>query len=346
LRTVDGAHFCTVQAGGDLYDHVDSYRGHIDNFSFHQLKILSAYLFFFDLNLIDPKQPSKVVEVSTGDDSTPSEHEHITSDLTLPTPPEVTLPSVDLAAPVVSAPVRKVSVEDRAYANYKVGEFKTLPGGKENLLEIYDCDCPVSQLSVRLEKEGKQVVFQRTIQTASNRKQQVQRFTVPYTLSPERVEAKYNHNRDGGTLSLLLTKPDMSSAGGASGGTRSGEFTKFIIGAVAGSEGKVTMRPSQTKEFFQFEATGEPKWETEVIGELTDGEQVKFHAITTDLDASVKKKATQTFTLPAKVTLDHFELLNGGHCVKVHQKKVVTSTTTAAPAQTTQADVDIKIIVV
>jgi len=300
---------------------------------------------------VDPKGSSLVVS------DAPVSHrdgdEHIVSDLTLPTPPEPqhqhneVLPVVDLVVPHVQAPVEKVGVEDRAYKNYRVGEFKTLTGGKENLLEIFDCDCHISQLSVRLEKEGKQVVFQRTIRTSNNMKQQVQRFTVPYILNPDRVDVKYGRDRDGGTLSLLLTKPDPS-AGGTAGGSLAGEFTKFTISAVAGSQGKVTMKASQTKEYFQFEASGEPKLDTEVIGELAEGDQVKFHAITTDLEANVKKKATQTFNLPAKVTLDHFELSDGGRAVKVHDKKVASKGPSSSHAHSpeVQPDVDIKIVAV
>jgi len=253
----------------------------------------------------------------------------------------------DLPPLTLAPPVRKISVEDRAYKNYRLGEFKTLPGGKENLLEIYDCDCQFSQLSVRIEKEGKQVVFQRTVQTGNNRKQQVQRFTVPYSLCPDRVNAQFNSKRDGGTLSLLLIKPDPAAGGGGgSAGVLAGEFTKFTIKSVFESQGKISMKPAQTKEYFLFEATGEPKWDTEVVGELTDGDQIKFHAITTDLDAGVRKKATQTFTLPLKITLDHIELEDGGRKVKVHLKKVPTTTTTTNPttAPTVQPDVDIKIV--
>jgi len=120
-------------------------------------------------------------------------------------------------------------------------------------------------------------------------------------------------------------------------------FTKFTVAPVEGSQGKVAMKPGQTKEYFIFETTGEPKFETEVVGELLDGDQVKFHATKVDLDAGVKTKSTQTFTLPGKVTLDHIELSDGGRTVKVHQKKVNTNTN--IQTQTTiQPDVDIKII--
>eukprot|EP01124_Arcella_intermedia_P019284 TRINITY_DN265_c0_g1_i1.p1 TRINITY_DN265_c0_g1~~TRINITY_DN265_c0_g1_i1.p1 ORF type:complete len:136 (+),score=16.11 TRINITY_DN265_c0_g1_i1:19-426(+) len=61
MRDENGSTWCTVQPGGDIVDGIDGFRGHVDNFTFHKLKVLTAYLFFFDQNLVDPGRPSKVV---------------------------------------------------------------------------------------------------------------------------------------------------------------------------------------------------------------------------------------------------------------------------------------------
>jgi len=167
-----------------------------------------------------------------------------------------------------------------------------------------------------------------------NRKQQIQRFSIPYTLSTDRLEAKYARLKEGGTLSLLFKKPDLSSSGSVSG-----QFTKFTVNAVSGSEGKVTMTAGETKEIYQFKTSGEPKLETEVVGELVDGDQVKFNFITIDNKAGTRKTATQTFTLPMKITTDQIEVEEGGHRIVIRRKASFASS-----AVTLLPDIDVLII--
>lgn len=257
--------------------------------------------------------------------------------------PEEVEPAQTLPLPVQPAvpEPKKDTIEDREYKDYKVGGFTTISEGKENLLEISNCDCPASQLGVRIEKQGSQVVFQRTVLTGGQKKQQVQRFTMPYVISSDRITAKFEPQKDGGKLTLHFRKP----AGGASSvATTSGEFTKFVVAAVAGSEGKVTMKPSQEKDRFIFEPTGEPKLETEIIGEIEGGD-IKFHAITKDLQAGVSKKATQSFSLGTPISVGQIDVENGGKRVLVYPKRQVTAPTSAA-ADTVPSDIDVTIQVI
>jgi hypothetical protein len=340
MRNENGSHFATISNSGEIYDGIDGFRGKVTPFTFHKLRIITAYIFFFDQNIVDPTRPTKLKSITPP--VKPEAAPAATKD-TVPTEsePAVTLPMPVKPTPAAQhtpdpTPVRKVSVEDREYKEYKVGEFKTLSDG--NLLEISNCDCPVSQLSVRLEKQGTQVVFQRTIQTNHHRKQQAQRFTMPYVLSTKRITVKYDHGRDGGTLSLTFRKPE----GGASTGGQSGQFTKYIIPAVSGSDGKVTIKASQAKDHFVFEPTGEPKLETEIIGEIEGGD-IKFHAITTNLEAGERKKATQSFSLGTTVLLGQIDLENNGKKVLVYPKRSVAASHSQTPSEPIPDDTDIPI---
>jgi len=182
-----------------------------------------------------------------------------------------------------------------------------LSEGKENLLEISNCDCSVEKLNIRIEEQGKQLVFQRTIQNNKQIKQQVQRFTLPYVVTKERISAKYAQYRDYGTLTLSFRKPEGVSLNTGI----SGQFCKFIVAAVPNSEGKVTFKHTQVNDHFIFEATGDPKLETEVVGEL-DGGVIKFHVTTKDLEALVSKKVTQNFSLGIPIYLSQIDSENGG----------------------------------
>jgi len=219
----------------------------------------------------------------------------------------VNLAPVTLAAPV-AAPV-VAAAPARALKPYKVGEFKAIESGTKNQLEISDCDCDIGLLKVRIEENGQNVVFKR--------QEQHQRFALPYSLSLDRIHVTYDKNRDGGTLTLVLTKP-----GGGIPTNITGEFTKFTIpldpSAADGS--KVSMSAGQTAAFFQFKPQGASKYETEIVGELINGRDVKFHATITQTDKGTRTKSTQTFTLPNQVALDYIQV-GAGHEVKVFTKK-------------------------
>lgn len=52
--------------------------------------------------------------------------------------------------------------------------------------------------------------------TGNTKKEQVQRFSLPYSVTEDRVEATYARHVEGGKLSLVLTKP-AGAGSGASG---------------------------------------------------------------------------------------------------------------------------------
>lgn len=112
------------------------------------------------------------------------------------------------------------------------------------------------------------------------------------------------------------------------------------MAAVPGAEGKVTMKPSQEKERFIFEPTGEPKLETEIIGEIEGGD-IKFHAITKDLQAGVSKKATQSFSLGKPISVGQIDVDNGGKRVLVYPNRQATTSTEPLPS-----DIDVTIQVI
>jgi len=137
-----------------------------------------------------------------------------------------------------------------------------------------------------------------------------------------------------------MTKPVPTAATGLSG-----EFVKFTVPADSSARdtSKVTIKAGQTSSYFQFEMQGNSLHETEVVGELVDGDNLKFHTIVTVVTEGVRKKATQTFNLPSKVTLDHIECTDGGKTVKVHSKSIKQSTAVPVAATAVQTDVDVPI---
>jgi len=336
FRDGNGSYWGKISGSGELYDKFEAFKGKVDYFSYHKLKTITAYLFYFDSVLLDPSGTSKIgPPPEQGAETKQPEEAQETTDLPMPGFNEPPPPAIDLKPP--AEPV----IESREYKNYRVGEFKTLSGGKQNLLEIYDCDCPDHQLRVRLEKDGKQVVYQRTIQFGNEKKQTVQRFTIPYHLNHSRILVQYNKAREGGTLSITMTKPDPNEGGSS---PTSGEFCNFVVPATPGSEGKVTMKAGQFPTFFQFDVQGESKHETEMTGELLDGDSLKFHATTTIREENVKHKATQTFKLPTKIALDHIQCENGGRAVKVFMKKPENDKAGVAAPTLPDSDVYIQVI--
>lgn len=87
-----------------------------------------------------------------------------------------------------------------------MGDFLGIDNGTKNKLEIFDCDCDVSLLQVHIDSNGQNVVFHRVAQT--------QRFALPYQVTVDRVDATYDRNREGGTLTLVMTKPTAGASGG------------------------------------------------------------------------------------------------------------------------------------
>jgi len=47
------AHWAKVNSSGEVTDHVDAYKAKIDDFTYHKMKIVASYLFFFDPALLD-----------------------------------------------------------------------------------------------------------------------------------------------------------------------------------------------------------------------------------------------------------------------------------------------------
>jgi len=357
ISDANGGHFCTISSAGELTDSIDSHKGKFDNFTFHKIRMAVAYIFFFDGALIDPRRPSKITIEETEEEQslsirspssapTPSDEKQEET-LTLELPPPKNLgqkaeiptenESVTLS---LNFPPKKREIENRQYKTYKVGDFKNIENGKKNLLEITSCDCPVEQIAVRLEKGGKEVVFQRTTLTGDNKKTQVQRFALPYPLTLDRISAEYSEHTEEGKLILTMTKPVVTAAAGAI----NAEFTKFTIPATpsASPDSKISVKAGQSSAYFQFEIQGNSVHETEVIGELAGGENLRFHTVTTIESEGVQKKATQTFTLPFKVTVDHIECIDGGKLVKVHSKSFQQSTTSATELEQLDVTVPIK----
>eukprot|EP01125_Pyxidicula_operculata_P017790 TRINITY_DN6280_c0_g1_i1.p1 TRINITY_DN6280_c0_g1~~TRINITY_DN6280_c0_g1_i1.p1 ORF type:complete len:197 (+),score=30.95 TRINITY_DN6280_c0_g1_i1:24-593(+) len=53
LKQADGSHFGSIDTSGCIYDKADASVAKIDNFSFHNIKQIAAYIFFFDQKMID-----------------------------------------------------------------------------------------------------------------------------------------------------------------------------------------------------------------------------------------------------------------------------------------------------
>jgi hypothetical protein len=349
MRAENSAHFGTIKPGGDIFDALDGFRGKVSPFTFHKLKMIAAYIFFFDQNIVDPNRPTKLpipgapLPQALSSErlltpKTPLKKSSVESEITPPYPAALETPAVKSPADIIETPAVKSPavhiIIDREYKDYKVGAFKTISEGKENLLEISNCDCPVEQLVVRIEEKGKQVIFERTIVIQKQKRLQVQRFAMPYMVNRNRVSAKYDLQRDFGTLTLLFRKPEGASA---SGGT-SGQFVKFIVPAVPNSENKVTIKPSPVSDHYIFEANGDSKLETEVIGELEEG-TIKFHAITKDLQMGVSKKATQSFSLGVPIYLYQIDIENSGRKIIVFPSRPIPLSST----ETTPEDTEIPI---
>jgi len=324
MRDHNGSHFGTIKPGGDIFNAIDGFRGRVSPFTFHKLKMIAAYIFFFDQNIVDPALPTKLPIPGAPLPQALSSERLLTPKTPLKKSSVESAISPPSPAPVVESPVKSPvpMIIDREYKDYQVGNFKTISEGKENLLEISNCDCPVEQLVVKIEEKGKQVIFERTIIIQKQKKLQVQRFSMPYMVNKNRVTAQYALHKDFGTLRLLFRKPEGASSGGISG-----QFVKFIVPAVPDSENKVTIKPSQVSDHFIFEPNGDPKLETEVIGELEEG-TIKFHAITKDLQMGVSKKATQTFSLNVPISMSQIDIENGGRKVLVYPSRPIPLSST------------------
>jgi len=171
---------------------------------------------------------------------------------------------------------------------------------------ITTCDCEASQIKVRIEQNGQNIVFRRG--------EQSQRFALPYQVTVERVDARYAPGSEDGTLTLLLTKPTAPT----SGSPISGKFFFTHNVAATSGEGKVTMSAGQTNAYFLFKVQGSSKYDTEFQGELVNGREVKFHATVTQTDKGTKTTSTQTFTVPYQIAMDHIQV--SGDEVKVFIK--------------------------
>jgi hypothetical protein len=358
LRDASGSHWATIYPGGDINDSSESYRGKIDNFSFHKLKIIAAYVFFFDQALIAEGRSTKVLDegVTSSSNVTKKEEgskpssdnnnpwgEEVTETLSAPPPKSSSSSSAPAAAskvvveehstislappkPAASssvAPAASVIVEQhqtislgsptpapvvappRELKPYKVGDFQAIENATKNRLEVGSCDCDVSQIKVRVEQNGQNIVFRRG--------EQSQRFALPYQVEVARVSAVFDRNRDDGTLVLTMTKPTAPT----SGSPISGKFLTLNFPATSG-EGKVTMSAGQTNAYFLFKAQGSSKYDNEVQGELVNGREVKFHSTITQTDKGTKTTSTQTFTVPYQIAMDHIQVT--GDEVKVYIK--------------------------
>lgn len=60
LRDAGDSHFATLVATGEVRDTMETLVGHIDGFSFQNIRQVAAYIFFFDQGLIKPHLPSLV----------------------------------------------------------------------------------------------------------------------------------------------------------------------------------------------------------------------------------------------------------------------------------------------
>jgi len=243
-------------------------------------------------------------------------------------------PTVD----VVQIKKKVDPIENRIYRTYEVGGFKSIEGGTKNTLELTNCDVPVSQIKIRIEKNGSQIVFQRTIMENSATKDQIQRFSIPYMVTPDRITVTYDRHVEGGKLKMLMIKPQATAVVNSSGKSSFGQFCTIEIPAKGVSAGRVSMASGQTSDAFVFSPSGESKYPTEIVGELVDGSEgevvIKFHCTSTE--EQTKKKATQAITLPLKVSLENIDVT--GHKVTVYKKKTVEGVTLVANA-TPQLDV-------
>jgi len=61
VANADGGHYFTVSYGGEVRDALDGLKAKISNFNFHKLKVIVAYVFFFDCVLVDPRKTSKIL---------------------------------------------------------------------------------------------------------------------------------------------------------------------------------------------------------------------------------------------------------------------------------------------
>lgn len=67
FKDKSGSHFATIQSDGTILDRDECKRGSLQNFTYHKLKMLASYFFFFDGKLINDKL--KTVLTSEGADA-------------------------------------------------------------------------------------------------------------------------------------------------------------------------------------------------------------------------------------------------------------------------------------
>jgi len=60
LKSKDGNILAKITPTGDIFDALDGRRGHVDPFSFTDLKIISSYIFLFDMAIAQPGLPSRI----------------------------------------------------------------------------------------------------------------------------------------------------------------------------------------------------------------------------------------------------------------------------------------------
>jgi len=64
VSSAEGGHYFTVSRGGDLTDSLDGYVGRVENFSYHKLRVIVSYIFFFDEQLVDSTKPTRIVSAN------------------------------------------------------------------------------------------------------------------------------------------------------------------------------------------------------------------------------------------------------------------------------------------
>jgi len=64
VSNLQGSHVLTISRAGEITDSLDGYRGKFENFTYHKLRVIVSYIFFFDWALVDSTRSSLVVSES------------------------------------------------------------------------------------------------------------------------------------------------------------------------------------------------------------------------------------------------------------------------------------------
>lgn len=206
-------------------------------------------------------------------------------------------------------------------------------------IDITNLGCPAKALTLRLEKQGVQLVIRRKVTVSGQVREFAQRLALPFPVLATQIVASYSVGA--GKLALQVKK---SLGDPAAGSHSSGEVGRFRVPAdPSKSNDKVSVQPTQSSDFFSFSCESS-KYDTDVVVSI-DGRKLTFaaqYSFDTAIDGEevVKTvKSNSAFSLPFDVTIPQIELTpvpGKGALVKVFK---VASNTSASASSLADCDI-------